>query len=79
MKIGRQHWKESAVVESEQSLLARQSRKVQYASLYRGGVGGGGGQGREGTNLPAYTIKTSVKFRDFGKQSSLALEVLLSN
>lgn len=43
------------------------------------GGGGGGGQGREGTNLPAYTIKTSVKFRDFGKQSSLALEVLLSN
>ena len=77
MKIGRQHWKESAVVESEQSLLARQSRKVQYASLYR--RGGGRGEGREGTNLPAYTIKMSVKFRDFGKQSSLALEVLLSN
>ena len=32
-----------------------------------------------GTNLLAYTITTSVKFRDFGKQSSLALDVLLSN
>ena len=72
MKIGRYHWKESAVVESEQNFLARQSRKIQYASLYRRGEGGG-------TNLPAYTIKTSVKFRDFGKQSSLGLDVLLSN
>lgn len=40
VKIGRYHWIESAVVESEQSFLARQSRKIQYASLYRRGEGG---------------------------------------
>ena len=76
MKIGRHHWNEITVVESVQSFLARQSRKIQYTSLYRVG---GGGVGGGGTNLPVYTTKTSEKFRDFGKQSSLALDGLLLN